>query len=131
MLLALCYRHCTATCIYGYVFADGSTLLELFCTNGKWVSSKIHGNSSRVPDCLPVTDKNFIYSSALAVCNPPCLNGGKCIVDNVCFCPEEFRGNVCQYRKFRIFHSQVVVFILLFKKIWVILLIFICYLLKS
>ena len=36
----------------------------------------------------------FIRIAALGNCNPPCANGGTCI-DDVCQCPDGFRGPTC------------------------------------
>lgn len=33
----------------------------------------------------------------LAVCNPPCENGGICEKPNKCNCPKSYDGSLCQY----------------------------------
>lgn len=38
-----------------------------------------------------------MYSIFPAVCTPECKNGGQCLSFNVCQCPQDFRGNQCQY----------------------------------
>ncbi|CAF1512732.1 unnamed protein product [Adineta ricciae] len=35
-------------------------------------------------------------TQAYPVCNPGCENGGSCIGDNVCHCPEGFSGSLCE-----------------------------------
>lgn len=32
-----------------------------------------------------------------AVCNPPCQNGGTCIVSGFCVCPTDWQGPLCGY----------------------------------
>lgn len=39
----------------------------------------------------------IIIFHAVAICDPPCINGGNCLSFNVCQCPKEFRGPQCQY----------------------------------
>ncbi len=34
-----------------------------------------------------------------AVCSPPCKNGGQCMRNNVCSCPEGYTGKRCQKSK--------------------------------
>ncbi len=34
-----------------------------------------------------------------AVCVPSCLNGGRCVVPNVCNCTSDWRGETCSERK--------------------------------
>ena len=35
----------------------------------------------------------------LAICQPPCKNGGHCMRNNVCVCPEGYTGRRCQKSK--------------------------------
>ncbi|XP_065200216.1 hemocytin isoform X2 [Planococcus citri] len=73
---------CTISCMPGKQFPDGTTSVDANCENGKWIPSRKEWTI--VPDCIPI-------------CNPPCKNGGKCIDTDTCFCPKDFRGEICQY----------------------------------
>ncbi len=42
-----------------------------------------------------------------AVCDPPCANGGRCLPNNFCECPQEFRGPQCNYRRSFQFQTQM------------------------
>jgi len=35
----------------------------------------------------------------LAVCRPPCKNGGHCMRNNICTCPEGYTGRRCEKSK--------------------------------
>ncbi|GIX93362.1 hypothetical protein CDAR_475571 [Caerostris darwini] len=37
------------------------------------------------------------FSSCEPECEPPCLNGGNCTSPNFCTCPNQYRGDNCQY----------------------------------
>ncbi|XP_076276507.1 hemolectin isoform X2 [Lasioglossum baleicum] len=81
------YKHCnsktcTISCLKNFTFPDGTSITNLICKNGNWLSSRQDWVS--VPDCEPV-------------CNPPCQNGGNCLPSNVCQCPQAYRGLQCQY----------------------------------
>ncbi|KAK4325807.1 hypothetical protein Pmani_003587 [Petrolisthes manimaculis] len=74
---------CTARCHEGYHFEEGTTRLSFQCVDGQWVvrDARWAGTS---PDCQPI-------------CDPACVNGGRCIAPDVCECTKEFRGDHCQY----------------------------------
>ncbi|XP_041365590.1 SCO-spondin-like, partial [Gigantopelta aegis] len=70
---------CTATCNQGYQFENKQATVERGCDNynGKYFDDTV------IPKCLPV-------------CNPKCLNGGRCVGPNQCQCTSDFTGTVCQ-----------------------------------
>lgn len=39
----------------------------------------------------------MLQSRSTAYCSPNCQNGGTCIAPEICKCPAEFKGNLCQY----------------------------------
>lgn len=47
---------------------------------------------------LAGTEKHmyFVY---IAVCNPPCENGGRCVAPGVCSCAPEWEGLRCEQGK--------------------------------
>ncbi|XP_046440028.1 neurogenic locus notch homolog protein 1-like [Daphnia pulex] len=76
---------CISTCNKGFAFASGNTELKWTCDSGRWVHCQQQtGKFPKVPDCL-------------SACDPPCENGGRCLANNVCECPQGFRGPQCNY----------------------------------
>ncbi|XP_046440026.1 uncharacterized protein LOC124191084 isoform X2 [Daphnia pulex] len=76
---------CTSTCNIGFTFPGGSKEIQMVCDSGNWVQlQQPQGTVQKVADCQPV-------------CDPVCENGGRCLPNNVCLCPEEFRGPQCKY----------------------------------
>ncbi|KAK2585761.1 hypothetical protein KPH14_010370 [Odynerus spinipes] len=75
-------KFCTVSCLDNFVYPDGSSVANLVCKNGNWVPTRTDWVS--IPDCM-------------AICNPPCQNGGNCLPKNICQCPQEYRGPQCQY----------------------------------
>lgn len=74
-----------STCFKGFAFPDGSKELKMVCDSGNWVQHhQPTGTIQKVPDCQPV-------------CDQPCFNGGRCLPNNLCDCPQEFRGPQCNY----------------------------------
>ncbi|XP_075237780.1 hemolectin [Lycorma delicatula] len=73
---------CTIICLEGHKFPDGSAIANVFCKDGEWTPGRRDWKS--IPDCK-------------ALCDPPCRNGGNCLTHNVCQCPQQFRGDQCQY----------------------------------
>ncbi|XP_011303247.1 hemocytin [Fopius arisanus] len=73
---------CTVSCMDGFTFPDGSSVSNINCREGNWVPSRSDWPS--IPDCIPV-------------CSPPCKNGGICLALNTCQCPQDFRGESCQF----------------------------------
>lgn len=43
------------------------------------------------------------------VCDPPCMNGGRCVHPNVCDCPSGWRGKHCSKRKHLCSHQTVII----------------------
>ncbi|XP_055299432.1 fibrillin-1-like [Sitodiplosis mosellana] len=76
--------NCQITCKPGYKFADGSTLMNLKCKNGGFVS--IQKSQAVSSDCQPV-------------CNQPCQNGGVCDQPDKCSCPKDYEGNYCEHER--------------------------------
>ncbi|KAG8236358.1 hypothetical protein J437_LFUL016578 [Ladona fulva] len=76
------YISCTVECAPNHQFPDGSTFTNMVCKDGNWVPSR--------PDWVTVPDCEVI-------CKPPCQNGGICLSFNMCQCPQDFRGQQCQY----------------------------------
>ncbi|XP_039283049.1 LOW QUALITY PROTEIN: hemocytin [Nilaparvata lugens] len=73
---------CTIQCLPNHQFSDGSAIANVFCKEGVWIPGRPDWKT--VPDCKPV-------------CSPPCLNGGSCMTNNLCQCPQQYRGSQCQY----------------------------------
>ncbi|RZF44969.1 hypothetical protein LSTR_LSTR001930 [Laodelphax striatellus] len=73
---------CTIQCLANHQFSDGSAIANLFCKEGVWIPGRPDWKT--IPDCKPV-------------CSPPCLNGGSCMSNNLCQCPQQYRGSQCQY----------------------------------
>lgn len=48
----------------------------------------------------------FLCSVSAGVCDPMCMNGGKCVRPNVCDCPSGWRGKHCNKRKHLYFTSN-------------------------
>ncbi|XP_077527874.1 hemocytin-like isoform X2 [Haemaphysalis longicornis] len=71
---------CTANCMTGFQFPDGTRHLTLHCD----MASKQWTPLRQFPDCE-------------GVCQPPCLHGGKCYGNNRCVCSNQYRGDHCQY----------------------------------
>ncbi|XP_064486185.1 zonadhesin-like [Ornithodoros turicata] len=71
---------CTARCAKGFRFANGEGALTLTCD----AASRTWGPVPAFPDCE-------------GVCDPKCLNGGRCFGDNRCVCTQKFRGDHCQH----------------------------------
>ncbi|GAB6030548.1 hypothetical protein CHUAL_007413 [Chamberlinius hualienensis] len=71
---------CTADCLSGFKFPDGTSTKKLTCAtyDGIW------SPEARFQDCEPI-------------CDPPCENGGHCFGNNRCVCAPGFRGDYCQY----------------------------------
>ncbi|CAG9799614.1 unnamed protein product [Chironomus riparius] len=72
-------QSCKVTCVEGHTFPDGTITSDLRCRNGMWSMEP-----RRFEKCEPS-------------CNPYCQNGGTCIAPDICKCPTEFKGNLCQY----------------------------------
>lgn len=76
---------CLLTCNNGFEFPSGSKEIKMVCVSGYWtLCQQLTGKFQKVPDCQPV-------------CDPPCENGGRCLLNNVCECPQGFRGPQCNY----------------------------------
>ncbi|KAK7083100.1 hypothetical protein SK128_014119 [Halocaridina rubra] len=73
---------CTARCYEDYHFEEGTSRLTFKCMDGKWVIPDSRWSST--PDCEPI-------------CDPECINDGRCIAPDVCECTPDFRGKSCQY----------------------------------
>ncbi len=43
-----------------------------------------------------------VYAMLLGVCDPMCMNNGKCVGPNTCSCPSGWRGEICNIRKSKI-----------------------------
>lgn len=82
LMYFLNYSACTISCQRGYKFPDGSTAANLVCRDGVWVPGR--AELAALPDCEPI-------------CEPDCLNGGKCLAPNMCQCSSLYRGPLCQY----------------------------------
>ncbi|XP_063975011.1 hemocytin [Diachasmimorpha longicaudata] len=75
-------KTCTISCMNGFTFPDGSSITNMNCKEGNWIPTRPDWPS--IPDCAPV-------------CSPPCENGGICLALNTCQCPQDFRGQQCQF----------------------------------
>lgn len=71
---------CTAKCAQGFRFPNGENRLIYRCDtrSGRW------NPQNQFPDCI-------------SACDVPCNNGGVCVRPNQCYCPQDYRGNFCQY----------------------------------
>ncbi|XP_052248669.1 mucin-5AC-like isoform X9 [Dreissena polymorpha] len=76
------FYSCTASCNTGYRFPGGLTSDKRECDQmfGEWFDPP----GMDIPDCEPV-------------CNPPCANGGTCLLPDTCTCANGFMGAQCQY----------------------------------
>lgn len=106
-----------STCFKGFAFPDGSKEFKMVCDSGNWVQHhQPTGTIQKVPDCqrnhmidLCFTIHRFTTQYCAffdcwlllpaAVCDQPCFNGGRCLPNNLCDCPQEFRGPQCNYRR--------------------------------
>lgn len=84
--LRIYFRTCTISCMPGFTFPDNSSITNMNCKEGSWVPTRTDWLS--ISDCTPV-------------CSPPCQNGGLCLPLNACQCPQDFRGEQCQYHENR------------------------------
>lgn len=75
--------------------------MNLQCKHREWVPER--QGLMLIPDCERNNLTSILWSLrvkfviTLAICNPPCLNGGNCLSFNVCQCTKEFRGQQCQW----------------------------------
>ena len=54
---------------------------------------------------------NISIFVCIAICNPGCENGGKCLAHNKCLCPRGFRGMRCQYCKCFLFNLMYKIYL--------------------
>lgn len=106
-------KECISTCNRGFTFPGGSKKLTMVCDAGNWVQrQQPPGTFQKVPDCqrndtvlpnyhsfMPWLKFLFSLNIPTAVCDPACANGGRCLPNNFCECPQEFRGPQCNYRR--------------------------------
>ncbi|KAL7641971.1 UNVERIFIED_CONTAM: hypothetical protein RMT77_007845 [Armadillidium vulgare] len=83
--------YATLKCSPGYAFEMDYQIFNLTCDNGKWTSHRRRPPGSGFPNSLRTS-----VPSCLPICEPDCLNGGKCLRPNVCECPEDFNGINCR-----------------------------------
>lgn len=85
--------YATLKCSPGYAFQRNYQIFNLTCDKGEWTAPPGPSNGSATSDTLQDS-----VPSCLPVCEPECLNGGKCIMPNVCECPGGFKGFTCRNR---------------------------------
>ncbi|XP_076029577.1 hemocytin-like isoform X2 [Oratosquilla oratoria] len=75
----------TVECLDGFKLANGAATMEVVCKDGDWVFQD-YDFTKGTPMCEPV-------------CDPACMNNGKCVAPHHCLCPKEYAGEFCQYSR--------------------------------
>jgi len=70
--------------------------VEMEC--GQWSLELLKNVNVSYPenDFFTETCNKFTFES-IATCDQKCKNGGTCYAPNLCKCPPEFKGDLCQY----------------------------------
>jgi len=101
------FRNCRATCVEGYHFSKGVTNVTFVCDGSKYKVKGSTNASNAVPSCVRKCRPSAArprkcpwpgpcYCVRLAVCDPPCENGGVCEKPNRCNCPGNYGGPSCE-----------------------------------
>ena len=72
-------------CDEGYHFTNGFSEETFTCKRDLWLSKNDNSPLDQSFKCEPI-------------CEIHCQNGGVCIKPNICSCPKEYIGNICQYQ---------------------------------